>query len=44
MWEGGLADDSAPAGDGLRRGRPDTEHLRQMMMHYRALFNQLCQP
>jgi hypothetical protein len=25
-------------------GVPDTEHLRQMMQRYRALFNQLCRP
>ena len=42
MWESGLADDSAPAGAGSAARGSDTEHLRQMMMHYRALFNQLC--
>jgi hypothetical protein len=25
-------------------GVPDTEHLRQLIMQYRALFNQLCRP
>jgi hypothetical protein len=46
MWEGGPAGDTGPAGNGLTGGGPaaphqDTEHLRQMMRHYRALFNQL---
>lgn len=52
MWEGGPAGDAGPtsdagsAGDGPTSGGPearrqDTEHLRQMMRHYRALFNQL---
>ena len=44
MSEGGPAGDAAPAGDGLAARGQDTEHLRQMMMHYRALFNQLCRP
>jgi hypothetical protein len=44
MWERGPADGSAPAdGESAARGS-DTEHLRQMMQRYRALFNQLCQP
>jgi hypothetical protein len=44
MWERGPADDSAPAdGDSAARDS-DTEHLRQMMQRYRALFNQLCRP
>jgi hypothetical protein len=44
MWERGPADDSAPAdGESAARGS-DTEHLRQMMQRYRALFNQLCRP
>jgi hypothetical protein len=44
MWEGGPADGSAPAdGESAARGS-DTEHLRQMMQQYRALFNQLCRP
>lgn len=44
MWEGGPAGDSAPAdGESATRGA-DTEHLRQMMRQYRALFNQLCRP
>jgi hypothetical protein len=43
LWEHG------PAGD-VTSGEPaavpggDTEHLRQMMQRYRALFNQLCRP
>jgi len=46
MWEGRPAGDAGPAGDGPTSGEPearrqDTEHLRQMMRHYRALFNQL---
>lgn len=51
MWEGGPAGDAGPAGDepagngptsgGPEARRQDTEHLRQMMRHYRALFNQL---
>jgi hypothetical protein len=44
MWDHGHADDSAP-GDGESATRAaDTEHLRQLMQRYRALFNQLCQP
>ena len=44
MWERGPADGSAPAdGESAARGS-DTEHLRQMMQRYRALFNQLCRP
>jgi hypothetical protein len=44
LWEHGPAD-----GTGAADGRPaapgaDTEHLRQMMQRYRALFNQLCRP
>jgi hypothetical protein len=48
QWEGGPAD-----GTGAANGEPvstqaaglaDTEHLRQMMQRYRALFNQLCRP
>jgi hypothetical protein len=46
MWEDGPAGGPVPAesaaGDGARG--QDTEHLRQMMRHYRALFNQLCRP
>jgi len=51
MWEGRPAGDAGPAGDGPAGDGPtsgepearrqDTEHLRQMMRHYRALFNQL---
>jgi len=42
MWESGAKTASA---DGAQAsGEPDTEHLRQMMQHYRALFNQLCRP
>ena len=44
MWESGPAGDSAPASGEFAGRGPDTEHLRQMMMHYRALFNQLCRP
>jgi hypothetical protein len=51
MWESGpaggpVSGDGAPGdgapGDGARG--QDTEHLRQMMRHYRTLFNQLCRP
>ena len=38
MWENGGAANGGVAGNGS-----DTEHLRQMMRHYRTLFNQLCQ-
>jgi hypothetical protein len=41
MWEGGPAGDAAPAGSEPAGRGQDTEHLRQMMRHYRALFNQL---
>lgn len=46
MWEDGPSGDVGTAGDGpaadrAETSRPDTEHLRQMMRHYRALFNQL---
>ena len=49
MWESGPsagpADGTGPAADGgFAGGGSDTEHLRQMMMHYRTLFNQLCRP
>ena len=44
MWEGGLAGNSAQADPESAARGSDTEHLRQMMMHYRALFNQLCRP
>lgn len=38
-------EDSPVPGDGAAGARgQDTEHLRQMMRHYRALFNQLCRP
>jgi hypothetical protein len=45
LWEHGPTD----PGPGTADGRPatpgaDTEHLRQMMQRYRALFNQLCRP
>jgi hypothetical protein len=44
MWENGPAGGSAhPDGESAARGS-DTEHLRQMMRHYRTLFNQLCRP
>lgn len=36
---------AAAGGKGAgRNGAPDTEHLRQMMLRYRALFNQVCRP
>lgn len=50
MWEGGPAsgpvsgDGVAGDGESAARGGQDTEHLRQMMRHYRALFDQLCRP
>jgi hypothetical protein len=50
MWEsgpaGGPASGNAAASDGesAARGGQDTEHLRQMMRHYRALFDHLCRP
>ena len=44
LWESGPAGDSVPASGEFAGRGPDTEHLRQMMMHYRALFNQLCRP
>jgi len=40
-----VSGDSPVPGDGATGARgQDTEHLRQMMRHYRALFNQLCRP
>jgi hypothetical protein len=44
LWESGPSGDSAPASGEFTGQGADTEHLRQMMMHYRALFNQLCRP
>jgi len=49
MWERGPAGDAGrvngqSAANGQDTGYQDTEHLRQMMQHYRALFNQLCRP
>jgi hypothetical protein len=44
LWERGLADDTALAGDAAAVPGADTEHLRLMMQRYRALFNQLCRP
>lgn len=48
LWEHGPADGSerADGGPGAARaaGVADTEHLRQMMRHYRALFDELCRP
>jgi hypothetical protein len=42
MWESGA---KAASADGEPESSDlDTEHLRQMMQHYRALFNQLCRP
>jgi hypothetical protein len=46
MWENGPAGGPV-SGNGASAsgaGGQDTEHLRQMMRHYRALFNQLCRP
>lgn len=51
MWEsgpeGGPGSGDIASGDGASasgaRGQ-DTEHLRQMMRHYRVLFDQLCRP
>jgi hypothetical protein len=46
MWESGPAGGPV-SGNGASAsgaGGQDTEHLRQMMRHYRALFNQLCKP
>jgi hypothetical protein len=48
MWESGPASEPGGSGSGEsgsgESAAPgqDTEHLRQMMRHYRALFNQLC--
>jgi hypothetical protein len=46
MWEngptGGPVSGNGASASGA--GGQDTEHLRQMMRHYRALFNQLCRP
>lgn len=46
MWESGPASEPGGPGEGASaaRGGQDTEHLRLMMRHYRALFNQLCGP
>jgi hypothetical protein len=51
MWEGGRAGGPVPPESAARDGASapgargqDTEHLRQMMRHYRTLFNQLCKP
>jgi len=50
MWESGPASGPVPGdgevgdGESAARGGQDTEHLRQMIRHYRALFDQLCKP
>lgn len=46
MWERGPVSDggSAEAGPAPAGASSETEHLRLMMQHYRALFNQLCRP
>jgi hypothetical protein len=49
MWESGPAGVPVSRGGGSRDGESaadgqDTEHLRQMMRHYRALFDELCRP
>jgi hypothetical protein len=44
MWERGPANGAAAADVEPAAYGADTEHLRQMMQHYRALFNQLCRP
>jgi hypothetical protein len=44
MWEnGGSANGGVAANGAVTANGSDTEHLRQMMRHYRTLFNQLCQ-
>jgi hypothetical protein len=44
MWEHNGSANGATATNGAATGNgSDTEHLRQMMRHYRTLFNQLCQ-
>jgi hypothetical protein len=40
MWDRSPADEPTAPGD----MNADTEQLRQVMLHYRVLFNQLCQP
>ena len=49
MWESGPAGAPMSTDGGSRdgvsaAGGQDTEHLRQMMRHYRALFDELCRP
>jgi hypothetical protein len=50
MWESGPAAGNAASGNGVSgddtsaAGAQDTEYLRQMMRHYRALFDHLCRP
>jgi hypothetical protein len=41
-WESGAK--TATSDGAAASSEPDTEHLRQMMQHYRSLFNQLCRP
>ena len=42
LWEHGPDGDAAAATSSVPGA--DTEHLRQMMQRYRALFNELCRP
>ena len=42
LWEHGPDGDTAAAAGSVPGA--DTEHLRQLMQRYRALFNQLCRP
>jgi hypothetical protein len=49
MWESGPAAGPGPGNgvsgdDAPAAGVQDTEHLRQVMRHYRALFDHLCRP
>jgi hypothetical protein len=40
----GVSRAAGDPGTAKAAGVPDTEHLRQLMQRYRALFNQLCRP
>jgi hypothetical protein len=48
LWDRGPADGAARVngdpGTAKAAGVPDTEHLRQLIQQYRALFNQLSRP
>jgi hypothetical protein len=48
QWDRAAANGASRAagdpGTAKAAGVPDTEHLRQLMQRYRALFNQLCRP